>query len=313
MPQGSGVDAVSPHDVWFTGMSQLYYSGTSFNEGYVPFVLRWDGRSFGTVMPPSGLLPDYNQRGAGFISLDSAADGWMSGGVGPFLCWFGGHWSVTPAIVPPHPRAGLVGASAVASVSPANAWAAGGDGTSAINQGVHGTAVVAHWDGRQWTIARSPAPDGPDSVLEGLSVVSPQDIWAVGWQGNQPKNAQTALIEHWNGRRWDIVPAPGGAQPAVLTGISADSASDAWAAGSQVVNGVTVPLTEHWNGTAWSAVASSLPPGQIPYTGGNTVYAASPTDAWAVEQTAAGSVWGSCTGTARPGHRCLSPGHRSMA
>ena len=85
---------------------------------------------------------------------------------------------------------------------------------------------------------------------------------------------------------WTVVSAPPTGQNAFLTGVSADSASDAWAVGSEnaEANGVGAkPVIDHWNGTAWSQVTA-------PATAGNTaslaaVSASSGTDAWAVGRT----------------------------
>ena len=85
---------------------------------------------------------------------------------------------------------------------------------------------------------------------------------------------------------WAIVPVPPTGQNAFLSGVSAVSASDAWAVGSEnaELNGVGAkPVIDHWNGTAWSQVSA-------PATAGNTaslaaVSAGSPTDAWAVGHT----------------------------
>ena len=85
---------------------------------------------------------------------------------------------------------------------------------------------------------------------------------------------------------WTIVPVPPTGQNAVLSGVSAVSASDAWAVGSEnaELNGVGAkPVIDNWNGTAWSQVTA-------PATAGNTaslaaVSASSPTDAWAVGHT----------------------------
>jgi hypothetical protein len=61
------------------------------------------------------------------------------------------------------------------------------------------------------------------------------------------------LILGWNGTAWSQVssPSPGPASN-VLTGVSADSATDAWAVGSYLSKSVRDTLILHWNGTAWS-------------------------------------------------------------
>jgi hypothetical protein len=71
-----------------------------------------------------------------------------------------------------------------------------------------------------------------------------------------------------------------------VAGISADSATDAWAVGGS-------RLTLHWNGTSWSRVTPPKPQGR---SGLLAVTAISPSDAWAVGQVAGsqpdtGSAW----------------------
>src|SRR5215467_14421256 len=61
-----------------------------------------------------------------------------------------------------------------------------------------------------------------------------------------------------------------------LTGVSADSASDAWAVGSAGSSALIL----HWNGTSWARVPSPRPSSK--YNALSGVSAVSPTDAWAV-------------------------------
>lgn len=85
---------------------------------------------------------------------------------------------------------------------------------------------------------------------------------------------------------WTIATVPPTGENAFLSGVSADSASDAWAVGSEnaELNGVGAkPVIDHWNGTAWSQLTA-------PATAGNTaslaaVSASSASDAWAVGHT----------------------------
>jgi hypothetical protein len=115
--------------------------------------------------------------------------------------------------------------------------------------------------------------------------------WAVGTYFDGTKNR--TLVEHWNGRVWQLVPSPSpgvavGANPVVntLRSVSRVSASSAWAVGSYDIayQGATLDQTLilHWNGHAWAQVASPNVGGPgYPY---NEVYAVSARigDAWAV-------------------------------
>src|SRR6266481_2968519 len=113
--------------------------------------------------------------------------------------WNGSRWSVVPS---PNPSSSVNRLNAVAVVSANDAWAVGsgviGDETA--------TATL-HWNGTRWSVIPSPNV-GPevDNSLAGVAAVSSNDIWAVGTQ--QPTNLTdpSALILHWNGSGWTIVP-----------------------------------------------------------------------------------------------------------
>jgi hypothetical protein len=140
-----------------------------------------------------------------------------------------------------------------------------------------------HWNGTTWTQVPSPNPSSTSNLLNGVSVSSAADAWAVGKYDNSAGTAQT-LTEHWNGTTWKRVlsPSPGGASRfSTLNGVAAVSATDAWAAGdySNSAN-ADETLTEHWNGMAWKQVPSPNPSS----TGNilNGVSASSASDIWAV-------------------------------
>src|SRR5579872_909138 len=106
-----------------------------------------------------------------------------------------------------------------------------------------------------WTVAPAPVPLTPTGELDGVTAVSPRNVWAVG--SNQ---LGSTLVEHWNGRRWRIVPAPSPPESALL-GISAVSAGDIWAVGYRGYRpdmGTYKPLIEHWSGSDWHTVRSPL-------------------------------------------------------
>lgn len=100
-----------------------------------------------------------------------------------------------------------------------------------------------------------------DDRLAAVGVAGPNNVWAVGhyFLSYPPStNLYFALIEHWDGAAWSIVP---GANPSEnfndLAGITVVGPNDIWAVGSSELDGVTkTTLIEHWNGAAWSVVAS---------------------------------------------------------
>src|SRR4030095_16745045 len=137
-----------------------------------------------------------------------------------------------------------------------------------------------------WNIVPSPNSALPSNILSDVSVVSANDIWAVGGS-SRGLHVGNPLIEHWNASNWSIVPA---IQPpnsvASLSGVSALSANDVWAVGSSVI-GTTASktLTEHWDGATWAVVPSPSIDKIGAYPANNQlvdVVAIAPNDVWAV-------------------------------
>lgn len=207
---------------------------------------------------------------AGFLTgVDtlSASDAWAVGydtvgtGTGALIMhWDGSTWSRVP--VPRVPDSSL---SWISMSSPRNGWAVG---CYRCTTGFQRTLTL-RWDGSRWTRVASPSRSGAGTQLEGVSTVSATDAWAVGWYYTQAIPGATVIL-HWNGTHWARVPSPNPAPGnSALTGVSASTASDAWAVGAP---GITL----HWNGTRWSVV---------PSPGGSSLFAVddvSRGDAWSV-------------------------------
>jgi len=115
--------------------------------------------------------------------------------------------------------------------------------------------------------------------------------WAVGsWSAGGIN--QTAA-EHWDGHQWTVVPTPNPkGEDDELFGVSALSATDAWAVGfdagvaSSSQGGAAVnsdtSLIEHWDGTHWRALEPPALPTLHAYEVAlHAVAAVSPTNAWA--------------------------------
>lgn len=122
--------------------------------------------------------------------------------------------------------------------------------------------VAVHWDGTSWQRVSLPIPKGSAApAFLGAAAVSPDDIWAVG--DVSPANGPTqALIEHWNGSRWQYIPGPP-KNAYSLYGVAALSPKNVWAVGetgfSTATGGGLRTLTIHWNGKAWKRVPSPNP------------------------------------------------------
>jgi hypothetical protein len=109
-----------------------------------------------------------------------------------------------------------------------------------------------------------------------------RDVWAVGERQDNAGTFRT-LVEHWNGRRWSVVPSPNpGATGNCLFDVAAAGPRDAWAVGQRSGTDTDTPLVEHWNGHRWTVVT-------VPSAGltGSLLQgvAVSGTEVWAVGQS----------------------------
>jgi len=132
-----------------------------------------------------------------------------------------------------------------------------------------------------WAVVQTPSPPA-DSLLNGVATRSSAYAWVVGGSRSAEGDSISALIEHWNGTAWRVVPRPTPGQSSVLSGVAIASASNAWAVGSY--EGNTSPrrdqtLIEHWNGRSWNRVPSPHPGGVSWLT---AVAVVSSRNAWAV-------------------------------
>ncbi len=199
-------------------------------------------------------------------------------GAGPIGPGFARTPSVACAPVPtPAVGDGQAGLLGVSTTSSANAWAVGYHDTVVGNRR---STLIEHWNGRHWTVQPSASPGGYDE-LAAVAATSPGNAWAVGYYSSEsPTEPDEALIEHWDGSRWQIQPSPS-LGVGELYGVAATSPSNAWAVGADV-NGVVI---EHWDGKAWRLQAS-------PQLGIGTLFsvtATSPRNAWAVGYGNAGA------------------------
>ena len=89
-----------------------------------------------------------------------------------------------------------------------------------------------------------------------MAIVAKDDVWAVGSAAPPPDGyGARALVEHWNGKRWEaaVTPDVGQSQLIAVVGISRN---DVWAVGNQVHN----TLVEHWDGREWKLIPNTVAP-----------------------------------------------------
>jgi hypothetical protein len=219
------------------------------------------------------------------------------GGVALSLHWDGSAWQRIGFPDNPQPESHLFAVSAVADD---DVWGVGG---WARPGALKGGALVAHWDGSEWTTTDLPTSDRPEGegahhydALYGVDAVSDADAWAVGTRFDVPVTFGRTLVEHWDGASWEVVPSPNvdpagteGTLDNSLAAVAAIGPDDVWAVGSFQERGnvregppSNRPLAMHWDGSAWRIVAvPDVGLGEL-----NGIAAVSADDVWGV-----GSSW----------------------
>ncbi len=188
----------------------------------------------------------------------------------------GSPWQTVPsATLPADTYATIYG---VTMITPNDVWTVG-----QVSDAVGQRTLAEHWNGTKWSVVPTPNPGGQTGgyYLNAVAAVSANDVWAVGSNFNSGY-LDTAVIEHWNGTKWSLVPAPpynslnrtGGAYN--LEAVSPVSTNDVWAVGDDNV-------IEHWNGTKWSVVPTPAFPNLTVLFHSVTAIAAN--DVWAVGST----------------------------
>jgi hypothetical protein len=273
--------AISPSDVWAVGR---YFDGTLDRT----LTMHWDGTAWTMVPSPS---PSNGSDYLGGVTGITSSDVWAVGdqnnsklkedsGSSLIEHYDGRTWSVVPS---PNPGTGHTILRAVAGSAANDVWAVGfykPDPSSTDR------TLVLHWDGSSWKVVSSPSVGEGGNFLDALTVVSPNDIWAVGTY-IKPDVGNRSLTEHWDGSSWKVVPSPNPGPTGLsyphgvyLYGVSAVAANDIWAAGYYYDGSIDETLTTHWDGTAWTVVPSPSPGVHGNWFKRNTTTSTS--DAWAV-------------------------------
>ena len=247
----SAVAVLSAQDSWAVGWTASDHA----------LILRSAGRSWRRV-----ALSGISRRGSLYgVAAISVRDGWAVGSTGTpdrpralIEHWDGVSWKRVSTRSPVD--GSLYG---VTAVSARDVWAVGQVGNRAL---------IMHWNGTFWV--RSSVPGLVQSSLIGVAAVSASKVWAVGYVGKNISSGK-ALIERWNGNRWQRMPVHLPAGVSALAAVSTVSGRDAWAVG---VEDNKRTLTLNWNGTSWRLLPSPCSR-ECELSG---VAAISTTSAWAV-------------------------------
>jgi hypothetical protein len=283
----SGVAATSTNNAWAVGYSAARGQAPANHRA---LIMRWNGRAWTRVPSPQGSPALAGELTA--VAAASASDAWAVGtSFGAtanqtlILHWNGSAWTRQPS---PDP-AGTVRLTAVTATSASDAWAVGSVSPPAAPT----TAFMLHWNGKSWTQVPNGLKHQGINASFGLTSVtaaSASNAWAAGNEGLLGQIVHTVIL-HWNGRVWARQHTPNrpGPRPGhpidQLFGVTATSASNAWAAGyyQDPGNGWST-LILHWNGRAWRWVTSPNLPG-TQFTWLTAIAATSADSAWAVGDT----------------------------
>jgi hypothetical protein len=248
------VAGVASDDAWAVGHSDV----TDF-VGALTLAEHWNGTRWSIVKTPNTGDEQTQNVLTGVAAVDAndvwavgAATDFHPGGTPLIFHWNGKRWTR----IANDCGTGLVEVDALAAD---DVWAVGGDDT-------------CHWDGHSWRhLPAASEPTGQAGIdLRDVTIVGPQNVWAVGiayFSCGEGQVCPVGEIQHWTGGTWhhvtDGVP--------VLYGVDAIAANDIYAVGLGLG-----PAILHYDGASWSQVPSGFDIGTL-----QAVDHSGPNDLWA--------------------------------
>ncbi len=250
----AGVAATSWCNAWAVG-SDPAGSRTE------PLIEHWNGRFWRQVPSPQ---PGAGRSEGGVLAAVTATSyrvawgvGW-SGNAALAERWSGVSWQLSPVLgAAGFRRSRLL---AVAATPAGAAWAVGTYRAGAGRSG----GLTARWERGVWRLAAAPVPAGATSVVLDAVTASASGVWAAGYARRRSGRTavRTALVEHWDGANWRIVPlAVEGSGASAFTGVTS-AAGAVWAAGyATVAGGRLTPLVLRRLDGRWRQVPAPSPAG----------------------------------------------------
>lgn len=215
--------ALPPHPgggYWSGGFYGIDIKG---NAGWIVgdynYFLQFTGSSWTPITAPLG---------SNAVSVVDANEAWAVGSNSPMTTsniahWISGTWSlVTPTYnsFPPNYKPYLQGVDVSAA---GEGWAVG---YARYNSSNPYQCLIMHYTSGTWTQAT--CPPGNDNILTSVAMRSPNDVWAVGYQG-RTFAARTGIIYHYNGSTWVTATLPSGTL--ALSSVKLVGADDGWITG----------------------------------------------------------------------------------
>lgn len=207
----TSISMISAEEGWAVGQGTLLTSsptttGTAQSGLLVTVILH---RAFGiwTVLERTTTGP-----GLDTISMQGSEQGWLLGdnGANTTLLRYDGSWQFLP--LPPSIR--TTAFHTLVPMAHQDVWLAG--------------ATLAHYNGKTWTRYQLPPTSVPSSpiIISGLSMIAPQEGWAVGSLSNTPQG----IILHYVAGR--IIGQSTPSMP-VFTSVTMLAPSRGWAVGAK--------------------------------------------------------------------------------
>ena len=179
--------AISANDIWAVG------SASDTRNVFHTLVEHWDGTQWNIVRSPN---VGSNNNFLNSVTTVSVNDVWAVGTstnnshINKTLIehWDGTQWSVVRS---PNGGSSNNFLGEVSAASANDIWTVGAyNNTNNVS-----LTLIEHWNGSKWSIVPSPNFDLGNNYLTGLTVVSTNDVWAVGGYANSG-NINRTLIEH---------------------------------------------------------------------------------------------------------------------
>ena len=179
--------AVSANDIWAVG------SAVNNNGVFQTLIEHWNGAKWSVVSSPS---VGSNNNFLYSVTTVSVNDVWAVGistnnsknDRTLIQHWDGSKWIVVSS---PNVGSQTNDLFEVAAASANDIWTVG----QYLNNSNVSQTLIQHWDGSKWSIVPSPNFDLGNNILQGLTVVSTNDVWAVG-EYNNSGNISRTLIQH---------------------------------------------------------------------------------------------------------------------
>ncbi len=234
------VAALAEENIWAVGS----YGGNPAQT----LVEHWNGSSWTVVPSPN---PGRGDNFLDSVAALSANDIWAAGSSSNGRTVLGNqetlveHWNGKAWSVVQSPNPGMEGNffSGIAAIATNDVWAVGGSNASSQEP----ETLIEHWDGIAWSVVKSPNPGIGGNVLNAVTAVSADNVWAAGYspRSNFPGQESITLVEHWNGSAWSAVKSPNsGSDNNYLFGIAqVPSSGRIWAVGSVAVYGPSIPVS----------------------------------------------------------------------